>query len=278
VAVAGAGRITEFAIRGYGAQPSGTPIRFRVIRPRADGKWVPVLTSKFVTLPPQDGVHRFPTAELDPNGPDAFPVQAGDAIGVFQNADAPGHSPGDPTPWTIFSSQDGAEMYEVSIHDGFNNGDAESPSAVDGLELLLQATVQPVVCADSSKPYEGCAAKLAVNTRATGPARVGKPLTLVDEVKSLGPAAALGVILTHGFPAGVTLGPLPAGCTQTTKAPPVVRCDVGRLGFASETRREITFTMTPKKKGPIVNTARAFSPTPNPDPSQATDAFGQKAF
>jgi hypothetical protein len=264
VSVTQAGRITEFALRGYGASPSGTPVRFRVLRPQADGTWVPVLTSKFVTLPPDDGVHRYPTSDLDPNGANAFPVQPGDEVGVFQNADAPGLNPGDPTPWTIFSSDPGSSMYEVAIHDGFNNGSAETPTTVDGLELLLQATVEPIACPGSATPYEPCAADIVGSVGPTGGAKVGQAATFADKVRNIGPAPAHAVTLTHGFPRGARLGPLPAGCTRTVKAPPVVRCDVGDLAPGAPSR-ELRFTMTPTRKGKQVNSARAASPTYDPN-------------
>lgn len=243
------GLVRQIKLRGFA--PSGPlEVKFRVIRPTADGRFEAVSTPLIATLPQTDGVHVY-----DVPDPRAFRVQRGDVVGVFQQ----GYG-GAGTPWQIFSRQPGWTTQKVAIHNGYLDADV-SPAPVDregnstvaytGTELLLQAVMSNDQCPGTDLPQLPCQSKLYLGGTSTGDAVKGRPITYTFTLRNGGPHPASGLVLRVNLPqaADVVEASLPQGCETTIGPPQAVVCQAGtlnspQLGTAVE---KISFQAKPEK-------------------------------
>jgi hypothetical protein len=154
------GLITRIRVKGF-APKGDLDVKFRVIRPLPDGRFLAVSTPLIGTLPGPDrnGIHTY-----DVPDPRAFRVQAGDLIGIFQQGNFDPVTNPDGSIMQIFTRAPGWQVGEVSIHNGFNDGTTEPALRLDDVQLLLEAVLSPDRCPGSDVPQDPCG----------GPAQLGK--------------------------------------------------------------------------------------------------------
>src|SRR3954467_5426057 len=79
IAAPKSGLIRQVRVRGFAADGQPLEIKFRVIRPVANGRFRGIAAPMGASLPPTDAIHVFNVPD-----PRAFRVQAGDYVAIFQ--------------------------------------------------------------------------------------------------------------------------------------------------------------------------------------------------
>lgn len=247
------GLIKQVRLRGFAADGQPLAVKFRVIRPVANGRWRAVATPMVASLPPTDGIHVFNVPD-----PRAFRVQAGDYVALFQQGFG-----GAGRRWQIFSANSAWTMQKVATdggvpgtENGFNDGDLSPARPADlvgnstvsypGYEVLLQAVEAPDLCPGTDLPQQPCRSKLYLGGKV---AKSRRALRYTWTLRNGGPHPASGLSFVANLPARTTVPGLPAGCTATPGPPPQVRCDVGHIPSPQQGKavRRISFVAVPHK-------------------------------
>jgi uncharacterized repeat protein (TIGR01451 family) len=248
------GLIKEIRLRGFSI---GRPINiaFRVIRKLPDGSWLPVSTPVTVpevgsvnaVLPTEDGVHVYNSWD-----PRTFRVQAGDYVGVFNYGGG-----GAGYVWQIFSRQPDWTSQEISINDGFKDGQVVPDRGVNSEgyavgnshnEVLLQAVESPDLCPDTDLPQERCQSKLYLGGRVH---KRGSVLNYTWTIRNGGPHKAFNLALRVMLPNGTTVAPatLPQSCVVEAGPPLDVLCQLSDLNSpqVGSALARLSFAVTPAK-------------------------------
>jgi hypothetical protein len=247
------GLIKQIRLRGFAADGQSLAVKFRVVRPVANGRWRAIATPMVASLPPTDGIH-----VLNVPDPRAFRVQAGDYVAVFQQGFG-----GAGRQWQIFSANSAWTMQKVATdagvpgtENGFNDGDLSPARPADlvgnstvsypGYEVLLQAVEAPDLCPGTDLPQQPCRSKLYLGGKV---AKSRRALRYTWTLRNGGPHPASGLSFAANLPARTTVPGLPAGCTATPGPPLQVRCDVGDIPSPQQGKavRRISFVAVPHK-------------------------------
>jgi uncharacterized repeat protein (TIGR01451 family) len=264
------GLIKQVSVRGFAGDGQPLEVKFRVIRPTADGRWQAMTTPLIATLPPTDGVHTYTVPD-----PRAFRVERGDLVGIFQQ----GYG-GAGRRWQIYSSQPGWTMQKVAIDDGFKdnvtspsppvNLEGNSTVTYPNVELLLQAVESPDLCPGTDLPQQPCQSKLYLGGKVK---KSRKALTYTWTVRNGGPHAAKGVGLSVNLPRGTSVvqSSLPAGCEVVPGPPLAVNCPFGDIVPPQEGNAvdQLSFSVVPRKKTRFFRAVGTID-APNVDDPQGT--------
>jgi hypothetical protein len=253
IAAPKSGLIRQVRVRGFAADGQPLEIKFRVIRPVANGRFRAIATPMVASLPPTDGIHVFNVPD-----PRAFRVQAGDYVAIFQQGFG-----GAGRQWQVFSTNSGWTMQKVATdrgvpgtENGFNDGDLSPARPVDlignstvssrGYEVLLQAVEAPDLCPGTDLPQRPCQSKLYLGGKV---AKSRRSLRYTWTLRNGGPHPASGLSFVVNLPAGTTVPGLPAGCTTNPGPPLEVACAVGKIPPPQKGRavRRISFVAVPHK-------------------------------
>src|SRR5262249_26002082 len=118
--------------------------------------------------------------------------------------------------------------------------------------------------ASVSKPISGDADLAVTKTGTPNPVRAGEELRYTLEVTNRGPSGATAAHLVDAVPAGLAPAATPAGCSLTGRD---LDCPLGDLAPGQTRAVTLVTRVDPAFSGRIVNTARAFSAVPDPNPT-----------
>lgn len=235
------GLVKQIRLRGFSVD-GPIYLAFRVIRRRPDGSWMPVATPVTVPeagrvnalLPGRDAIHTY--GGWDPR---TFRVAQGDYVGAYNYGGG-----GAGYRWQIFSRQAGWTTQKVAVSNRFKDfqtesdrpfeGPGHSTQAYQGLELLLQATMQADLCPGTDLPQQPCQSRLYLG----GKVRRGPgALNVTWTVRNGGPHRALNVATRFSLPPGSVVVPetLPRACAVEADPYGVV-CRLGELDPPQERR------------------------------------------
>jgi hypothetical protein len=217
------GQIVEVTVRGHVGSPSAgaapyppQPINFQDLRPRSNGSVQVITTSQAFTLPNADGVYTYLPTDLC--------VTAGDFVALSDRGGFNPQTAPNGIPFEIFASVAGSTTNQFSKHAGVLNGAILQPTALPGVELLMQmalangadasalckggtagavgkvpsqsdpvkgGTVSVMVACNSTFPCQGTASLVfpytgAHGARAAAPVKLGKAKVLIPALKTQG--------------------------------------------------------------------------------------------
>jgi hypothetical protein len=215
------GQIVEVTVRGHVGSPSADaapyppqPVNFQDLRPRPDGSVQVITTSQAFMLPNADGVYSYLPTDLC--------VYAGDFIGLSDRGGFDAQTAPNGIPFEVFAPVNGSTTNRFSAHAGVLNGAVLQPTALPGVELLMQmvlatgadasalcrggnagpvgsvpgqtdhvtgGTVPVTVACKSTFPCQGTASLVfpytgAHGARAAAPVRLGKANVLIPALKT----------------------------------------------------------------------------------------------
>jgi fimbrial isopeptide formation D2 family protein/uncharacterized repeat protein (TIGR01451 family) len=107
----------------------------------------------------------------------------------------------------------------------------------------------------------------ATVTVSPSPVVPGGPMTVLVDLTNHGPASAAGATATYTVPAGVTVGTLPTGCTQSGST---ITCAAGTLTDGESKSFTIPTTVSPSATGTLVNAVALATTTPQNGATSAT--------
>ena len=138
-----------------------------------------------------------------------------------------------------------------------------SPGTLGNTASVTSTTADPDAANDSSTATADVAgrADLVAGKTLTSSVTAGSPISWDLTVANEGPSNGADVIITDVVPAGVTLDPLPAGCTGTD----TIVCTVASLADGASATFSIAGTLDPDVRGTFTNTATVAGATADPD-------------
>jgi len=140
-AVPGTGQILSIQVKGIAlAKPAPAPapltqIHFQDLRPQPDGSVVVIETSQPFNLPSSGEPNQITTFV-----PTNMCVQAGDYLTLSTEGGAEAYYP-EGTPFQVFASSPGSTLDYFIGYEGVNNGAKFTGTPLEGVELLMQATL-----------------------------------------------------------------------------------------------------------------------------------------
>ena len=164
---------------------------------------------------------------------------------------------------TVLLASDTTDHFDAESHVG------SGPISGDGLVSLFTTQANSAVSGDGNSSLDVYAfdrrpaADLSLTkTDEPDPVAPRGALTYTLRVENQGPNPASDAVLVDTLPEGTGLTSASAGCRQSGQT---VECALGTIDVGPANAQSVTITVTPRRTGEIVNTARVGASGPDPD-------------